>query len=155
MALEDELYILANIWTFLIHKTVKGRQSLLKWLCRYEGGDAFSRSLLRLSIFLTFICCNSPSISQHDFKINEPLKMIMKFLFVTRISLDRTTRSVQGKFNCIFCWPQSWIFLVWGCLKSSILLSAPSTKMPLLPKPSGLTSIVYYSQGIRHAPCAP
>ena len=106
-------------------------------LCRYEGGDAFSRSLLRLSIFLTFICCNSPSISQHDFKVNEPLKMIIKLLFVTRISLDRITKSVHGKFNCIFCGPQSWIFLVWGCLKSSILTVCPFNRNAFAPQAIG------------------
>ena len=39
-----------------------------------------------------------------------------------------------------------------GCLKSSFLLPSHVTATSVLPKPSGLTSIVYYGQGIRHAP---
>ena len=44
---------------------------------------------------------------------------------------------------------QSFLFLVQGCLSSSFLRPIHSTPMPMLPKPSGLTLIVYYIQGIR------
>ena len=48
--------------------------------------------------------------------------------------------------------PQSIIFLVYGCLKSSFLPPACATVMLMLLEPSGLTLVVYYRQGIKCAP---
>ena len=47
------------------------------------------------------------------------------------------------------------LLLLFGRLKTSFLLPTCATEMTMLPEPSGLTSLIYYRQGIRCAPRAP
>ena len=79
-------------------------------------------------------------------------KMIIHWYFHTFLHTSFLTAHIISPIHQVhpnnFFGSLPLIFLVKGCLKSSFLLLAHSTTLPVLPEPSGLTLIVYYWQGI-------